>query len=650
MLLIFIISLIIPNAILKITSDMRLLNIKSIALNLNWIFLFVAISFRYKSTKAKLYYYFVISFLTFLLTYGNILYYRHYQNFLSLSLMKQVRLFADVSDVALAQVNVFDFVYWFVFACLLILFLIHFRKDKSKLYSDKVSREYRNSYLKMALLTTIIGLVSLSPKNFTQFFNLWNRPTVVENFGIYNYHIADSIRSISIFFEPETNDYDYQKFLDFFKEKNKDNEQNKYSGIFKDKNVIVIHAESVEQFLINSRFNGQDITPNFSALANEGFYFSNFYSQESIGTSSDTEFVFDTSLLPVNNGTIFLTHFNNKYNSTPQLLREEGYYTSVMHGNDGTYWNRNLVYPHLGYDYFYEKNNTYQPTEEQIIGLGINDLDFFNKSVDIIDSFETKFYTKMITLTNHVPFDKFDKYVTIDEYGNETSFDCGEDIEYPDLCGYLKSVHYADWAFGEFKKELEARGILDDTIIVLYGDHPAKLDKEEMEFFYGVEEMTNVEYKAKQKVPFIIWSNDIEEPVVVDQAMGMMDAGPTLQNMLGIYNEFALGRDIFSIEENFVPFVNGDWTDGKVYYDLYRNEYYIYDEELMYDEFLRYVEENIDEKVDFEFDQFITYYIEELNLEAEKIVTISNLINRNNLLKYHEIQKSKISFYFGYGG
>ena len=71
---------------------------------------------------------------------------------------------------------------------------------------------------------------------------------------------------------------------------------------------------------------GKDIVANYGdaievtneGLSEEGMYFSNFYSQESVGTSSDTEFTYSTSLLPASSGTVFVSYWDRQYPQMPQ--------------------------------------------------------------------------------------------------------------------------------------------------------------------------------------------------------------------------------------------------------------------------------------------------------------------------------------------
>src|SRR5699024_8376209 len=147
-------------------------------------------------------------------------------------------------------------------------------------------------------------------------------------------------------------------------------------------------------------------------LIKEGLFFTNFYSQVSVGTSSDTELTFNTSLMPTQNGTAFVSYFDRTYIATPSLMKEKGYYTFSMHANNADFWNRRTMHESLGYDKFYSKE-TYDVKDEDIIGLGLSDKEFFSQSVEKIKKISKKhdkFYGLLITLTNHTPFSDTEKY------------------------------------------------------------------------------------------------------------------------------------------------------------------------------------------------------------------------------------------------
>ena len=150
-------------------------------------------------------------------------------------------------------------------------------------------------------------------------------------------------------------------FNKFYDDKSKTEEtsekSNKYTNIFKGKNIIVIHAESFQQFCMDTYINGEELTPNMNKLAREGLYFSNFYAQESVGTSSDSEFTFASSLMPASSGTVAINYWDRDYTTTQKMLKKKGYYTFSMHGNNGSYWNRLNLHHSLGYDDFFNYNN-----------------------------------------------------------------------------------------------------------------------------------------------------------------------------------------------------------------------------------------------------------------------------------------------------
>ena len=402
-------------------------------------------------------------------------------------------------------------------------------------------------------------------------------------------------------------------------------------NIFKDKNVLVIHAESFQGFTMNLRFNGQELTPNMRRLASEGIYFSNFYTEESIGNSSDSEFSLLTSLLPVSSGTVFVNYFDREYQTIAKLLKDNGYYTFSMHGNVASAWNRRNAYKSLGYDKFYAYTDAFEIDEE--LGLGLSDKSFFRQSSDIIKDIKEnngKFYGTLIMLTNHTPFTSLidteynDDYL-VDIKGEEENIPYLEDTK---MGNYLKCVNYADSAIGELINELDENGVLDDTVIVIYGDHDSKIKRSEFERLYYSEYIDDIlidsskkidfindfTYEINRKVPFIIWTKDMagsELNEEITKVMGMIDVMPTLGNMLGVKNQFALGHDIFDIDENVIVFPNGNYITDKVYYNSSSEEYRQLD---------------INSSVGLE-------YLLDNQEYANKMVSVSNNIITHNLIK-----------------
>lgn len=568
------------------------------------VLLFGSISFLLKE-KNRFPYLLFMSIIFTVICVANSIYYTYYTSFISVSLISTSRYAVQVGDAIVENVlQPKDFMY-IIAPILLIFAYIVSRKKRPR----KDTREKRD--LRKFVVSTLGGLVvlfffiiSLTALEIGRYAKQWNREYIVMRFGVYAYQLNDIVKSI----EPKlTTLFGYDKALKTFNAyyEGRPNEQdwtNEYTGIFEGKNILVIHYESMQNLNIGLTFNGEEVTPTLNRLVKDSIYFSNFYSQVSVGTSSDSEFTFNTSLMPSNTGTVFVSYFNREYVAIPQLLRDKGYYAFSMHANNGSFWNRNIMHETLGYQRFFSKTDY---DIDEVIGLGLSDRSFYKQSIEKIKEINAKgqpYYGTIITLSNHTPFSDTDKYGEFPVDLKETVInpETGEEeiVSYPyledtKLGNYFKSAHYADVALGEFIDALEEEGIMDNTVLVIYGDHDARLPKTDYRKLYNYDKeeddsisceegdtdctvINSNTYELLRKVPFIIYSKETKEKLhrEVTDVMGMYDCMPTLGNMFGFYNKYALGNDIFNIKDNnIVVFPNGNWVTNYMYYNSQNNSY-----------------------------------------------------------------------------
>lgn len=564
----------------------------------------------------------------------NSLYYTNYLSFVSLSLLATSTQAIGVADAIWKQIlQVKDFIY---IVPLIIYFLVNMKLKKSGYFEFVSAIEVGKV---RAFSTAIGGLVflgffasMLTATDLSRLAKQWNREYVVMQFGIYVYQFNDVISSLKPQISPLFGiDQASKEFREYYQENTNEATTNEYTNIYEGKNILVIHAESIMNYLLNKEMNGVEITPTLNKLTKEGIYFDNFYSQESVGTSSDSEFTLNTSLMPASSGTVFVSYWDRQYPSIPKSLKDKGYYTFSMHANNCTMWNRNNMHPSLGYDKFYCYTDSYKIDET--IGLGLSDKSFFKQSVPIINDIRKNnknFYGTMIMLTNHTPWSDIDKISDFDVTMKYTDSQGVEQtapyLEGTMLGSYIKSVHYADEALGELIKQLDETGILEDTVLVIYGDHDSKIKKSEYIKYYNyVPETDSIKdstdetyvdvdfynYELNRKVPLIIWDKNNKREVKVNKIMGMYDIMPTLGNMFNFYNKYALGHDIFSIDENVVIFPDGNWLTDKMYYNSQKEEGLLLKPE---------------EPVSVD-------YINKYTLEAEKKISISDKIIVYDLIK-----------------
>lgn len=634
----FIISNLINGLIIRIVTVKNGLFISPLLVDLGFLILVSLLSLLIKKEK-RIRYFITLSIIFNIVCIVNSIYYHYYSSFASISLIANITFASDVSDAIVENVlKAVDLIYIWQTITLVIIY----KKTNKKEYIKH--KENKKKLVKTGLITSLslfaVAALFMPLNAWSRLYNLWNRESVVMNHGIYVYQLDDFIQSLT----PKItsvlgHDKALKKVTDYYKENKYTPSNNEYTNIFKGKNIIVIHAESMQKFAMDLTFNNKEVTPNLNKLANEGIFFSNFYSQVGVGTSSDAEFTFNTSLMPSTKGTVFVNYFDRYYISIPKLLKEQGYYTYSMHANTGEFWNRNTMHKSLGYDKFYNKDSY---TIDETIGLGLSDKSFFRQSVDIMKQIKEEenkpFYSLLIMLSNHTPFSDLalmeDYKTTIDvTIDNQTV--TRDYLNNTTMGNYLRSVHYADSAIGEFIDNLDKEGLLENTVLVIYGDHDARLDFEDFNLLYNYDPITDTiktendegyipytkyNYELDRKVPFIIWTKDQNYNLNVNTPMGMIDVLPTLGNMIGIHSDYQLGKDIINLkgDYNTVTFIDGSFLTSKVYYNSPKGEIYSINNEPITEEYIKERAKKSSDLIEVSND-IITYdFIKEIKKQKEE--------------------------------
>lgn len=324
---------------------------------------------------------------------------------------------------------------------------------------------------------------------------------------------------------------------------------NAFTGMFRGKNLLVIQVESLETFYLKNSLNGQEITPNLNRLLNNSLYFSDFYEQVSNGTTADAEFMANTSIYPLRRGTEYFRYPANTYNSLPKLLAKHGYATLAVHPDDKAYWNWQYNMESIGYQVCLDASNFVM---DEKIGLGLSDGSFFRQAAPIITEYKRPFLTFMITLTNHSTYELPDNYkeLIIDEKFAGTK-----------LGKSFHTVHYTDRQIGEFLRRLDESKLLDDTVVVIYGDHTGvhKLYSQELQTIAPAEEWW---LDNHHRVPLIIYQKGLTGQEIKTKG-GHVDILPTIAALLGVpseeYAQTAMGRNLLNTGRDFAVLADGQF-------------------------------------------------------------------------------------------
>lgn len=495
--------------------------------------------------------------ITFVLNFilaANVVFYGFFDDFITLPVLLQTSNMSDLGSSIVGLLNVNTVL---SFASFLLL-AVYFWKEKAGLNFEAISFRVKSSYFLSVVLIFVFNLGLAEAERPQLLSRSFDRKILVKNIGIYNYHIYDIVLSTKTTAQKALADSSELVDIENYVKGNQKEPDEEMFGIAKGKNVILISLESVQNFVINRKVNGEEITPFLNDFIKESYYFDNFYHQTGQGKTSDSEFIVANSLYPVDRGAVFFTNPNNTYVATPSILKENGYYTSVFHANDKSFWNRDLVYTSFGYDKFFDVES-FEVTDENSVGWGLKDIDFFEQSVEIMKELPQPFYSKFITLTNHYPFDLDldDQYIAPYNSGDKT------------VDNYFTTVRYLDEAVKKFIEKLKETGLYENSIIVMYGDHYGISENHNAAMEQYLEkEITPFETVQLQKVPFIIHIPGKEGKTVSDVS-GQIDIRPTLMNLLGIDTSDTLqfGQDVFSKDNQlFTVLRDGSFiTDQFVY-------------------------------------------------------------------------------------
>ena len=527
------------------------------------IALILSIFLFFKGKKAY-WFIFIGGFLLTFLLYANVVYFRFFSDFLTFSTLNQASNVESMGGAVSASFKWYDFVYFL--DTIVYLFILIFKRS----WLDK--RVFSKKFVPVVMAASIaLFFLNLAfaetdrPELLTRTFD---HKYLVKYLGPYNFTVYDGVKTIQNNQQKAlASEDDLTRVLNYTKQRNTE-PNSEYYGIAKKKNIIKIHLESFQTFLINKKVNGKEVTPFLNKLStgNDDFrYYPNFFHQTGQGKTSDSEFTMDNSLYGLPQGSAYSLKGDNTYQSLPAILdQKEGYTSDVMHGDYKTFWNRDQIYKHFGIDKFYDATY-YDMSDENVVNLGLKDKPFFKASAEYQAKMKQPFYSHLITLTNHYPFTLNSEDASIDKPNTGDST----------VDGYIQTAHYLDQALEQYINDLKTKGLYDDSVIMIYGDHYGISENHNnaMEKLLG-EQITPAKFTDLNRTGF--WLKIPGKNGTVDETYaGQVDVMPTILHLVGIdsKNYLMLGTDMLSKDHNdVIPFRNGDFitkdykfVNGKVY-------------------------------------------------------------------------------------
>ena len=508
----------------------------------------------------------IIDFLLSLWLFSNILYYREFSDFLSTSIIKTSGSTSDNLGKSIAGITKgTDFLVFL--DVVIIVLLIAFKVYKIDVRRLKLKISLLIEGLAVVLIGTNLTMAQKDrPGLLTRTFD---NNYIVKYLGLNSFAVYDGVKTAqSNAIMAKANHSDLKTVQSYIK-KNYIAPNPEYYGVAKNKNVLVIHLESFQQFLIDYKWHGKEVTPNLNKLyhANDTISFDNFFNQVGQGKTSDAEMMLENSIFGLQSGSAMSSYgTSNTFESAPAILGQQAGYTSaVMHGGAGSFWNRDNAYKSFGYDYFMPLSY-YQNKKGYYLGYGIKDKLFFDQSIKYMEHLPQPFYLKMITVTNHYPYDLDKKNQSIDKT------DTGDKT----VDGYVQTAHYLDEAIGELMSYLKKSGLEKNTLIMLYGDHygiSGNHHKASAQLL-NKDSFNNFDNLQFQRVPLMFHMPGLKGGINHTYG-GEIDVRPTLFNLLGINDQNMIQFGHSLLAKNAPQIVaqrNGDFITPK--YSKVEGSYY----------------------------------------------------------------------------
>ena len=397
---------------------------------------------------------------------------------------------------------------------------------------------------------------------------------------------------------------------------------NEYTGLFEGKNLIMIMMESVNEIFINP-----DLYPNFYKLYSGGLTFTNNYSPRNSCATGNNEFSAMTGLYSIQNNCTANVYRNNEYfTSIFNLFNESGYRTLSMHDYTEAYYYRSIIHANMGSGAYYGVEDLGIPYSNEYRNWA-SDEDFFASAMDItLDGSSEPFMLWLTTVSSHQPFSlssiEGDKYLSITEGTN-----------YPmDLRRYMSKLKTLDNALGILLERLETEGILDDTVIVLFGDH----------YPYGLSDETinqvldyDLNDYERERTPLVIYNSEIAH-AEIDKYTSYVNLTPTIANLFNLDYDprLYMGSDVLSNEYlNVVAFADGSWKNELAYYNAATSEITYYVENSYTLDEIRAINETITNKMQISSliieNDYYTYLDNALTAKEIEKETYANIDTQN---------------------
>jgi phosphoglycerol transferase MdoB-like AlkP superfamily enzyme len=406
----------------------------------------------------------------------------------------------------------------------------------------------------------IVGALLGAPRVLasTPLDQMFRDRAVAEQLGPFGYHAYDAWNyTRTTLFRPRATDAQLSEAADWFARRAPLRAGNRSPafGVARGKNLIAVQVESLQAFVVDFVVDGQEVMPHLRHWSDDTIRFTNVTDQTNQGRTSDAEFAVFTSLLPLDQGAVAFRYPGNHYVGLPRVLGEHGYSTLSAVAFESGFWNRAVMHPSYGF-----AHSLFEPdfTLTEQIGWGLNDRDFLQQMVPRLERQTRPFAAWLITLSLHHPFEDFPARHKELRLGAREGTSFGN---------YLHAMHFFDQALDDFRAALAKDGLLDESVLMVFGDHDAGFPRDAATASAIGVPPTDEAWALNDEIPWFVRAPRLSAAGVAGirpLPAGQTDFAPTLLALLGIDASKLpyMGRNLVGAPDD-PPLVRpyGDWLD-----------------------------------------------------------------------------------------
>jgi phosphoglycerol transferase MdoB-like AlkP superfamily enzyme len=498
-----------------------------------------------------------------LIAYGDLIYLRYFGNVLPVLALGSGGQIWDVRDIVIKYTRARDAWLLLVFVTSAALPWLWPKAPKPNL--PLLLRGAVDALLvctSIAFLLPIPGMVQ-SWMDSDRSWRVLNGTDAVQNSGIVIAHIEEIARSVRDARQHGAiTDAEFAKLRAYHEARASEPAGDPDFGLARGTNLLILQVEAMQKWVIGARAHGEPVTPFLNRLRQSAWFFDELFDETGDSSTADCEYMVLNSQFPIPQGSVAFRRDENHFVTLLHAFREAGYTTFAGHAYAAGMWNRAVLYPRYGFDQTAFRDEL---GEGPKLGWGIGDKLFFQRVLPRIEHLHAPFVSMLITLTSHGPY----QYVPVAERTLKLGSSEGTDFG-----GYLQSMRYNDEAIEQLFAQLSESGLLENTTVVIYGDHDSRLKfpaqlAADTDLAPEVQRRLAIRDYTTKQIPLLIVlpARLHAAPRGVHTLGGQVDIGATLVHLFGLKRPGSfIGQSLIPERVGHASRIDGSGVDGQNIY------------------------------------------------------------------------------------